>query len=67
MIKEYLPKYNILLRDDKQYPYIKITDEPFPRLMKTRRVIKDGARYYGPFPDVLAVNHAIDILHERFP
>lgn len=67
LIKEYLPKYNILLRDDKQYPYIKITDEPFPRLMKTRRVIKDGARYYGPFPDVLAVNSAIDILHERFP
>ncbi len=67
LIKEYLPKYNILLRDDKQYPYMKITDEPYPRLLKTRRVLKDGARYYGPFPDVLAVNHAIDILHERFP
>ena len=67
LIKEYLPKYNILLRDDKQYPYIKITNEPFPRLMKTRRVVKDGGRYYGPFPDVLAVNSAIDILHERFP
>ena len=67
LIKEYLPKYNILLRDDKQYPYIKITNEPFPRLLKTRRVVKDGGRYYGPFPDVLAVNSAIDILHERFP
>lgn len=66
LIKEYLPKYNILLRDDKQYPYMKITNEPFPRLMKTRRILKDGARYYGPFPDVLAVNSAIDILHERF-
>lgn len=67
LIKEYLPKYNILLRDDKQYPYIKITDEPFPRLLKTRRVQKDGGKYYGPFPDVLAVNNAIDILNELFP
>lgn len=67
LIKEYLPKYNILLRDDKQYPYIKITNEPFPRVMKTRRIIKDGSRYYGPFPDVLAVNATIDIFHEHFP
>ncbi|MDD7363697.1 MAG: excinuclease ABC subunit UvrC [Peptoniphilus sp.] len=67
LIKEYLPKYNILLRDDKQYPYIKITNEPFPRVLKTRRIQKDRSKYYGPFPDVLAVNQTIDILHELFP
>lgn len=67
LIKEYLPKYNILLRDDKQYPYIKITNEPFPRVLKTRRILKDKAKYYGPFPDVLAVNQSIEYLHRIFP
>jgi len=50
LIKQYKPKYNVLLRDDKTYPYIKLTvNEPFPRTMITRRVRKDGALYFGPF------------------
>lgn len=67
LIKEYHPKYNILLRDDKQYPYIKITNEPYPRVMKTRQVIKDGAKYFGPYPNVLAVNETIQVIHEIYP
>ncbi|WBW50725.1 excinuclease ABC subunit UvrC [Peptoniphilus equinus] len=67
LIKDNLPKYNILLRDDKQYPYIKITRETFPRVIKTRKILKDGAKYYGPYPDVTAVNNAIDIFMRLFP
>src|SRR5699024_5271551 len=67
LIKKHKPKYNILLRDDKQYPYIKITNEKFPRVIKTRRVLKDGAKYFGPYPSAYAVNDAIDILHDMYP
>ncbi|MDO5755005.1 MAG: excinuclease ABC subunit UvrC [Tissierellia bacterium] len=66
LIKENRPKYNILLRDDKQYPYIKITNEPFPRVMKVRRILKDGAKYYGPFPNAYAVNDIIDLFHQIY-
>ncbi len=67
-IKKHKPKYNILLRDDKQYPYIKVSlNEKFPRVMKTRRVLKDGAKYFGPYPSATSVNDAIDILHEIYP
>ncbi len=67
LIKKHRPKYNILLRDDKQYPYIKITNEKFPRVIKTRRVDKDGAKYFGPYPSATSVNDAIDILHDVYP
>lgn len=68
LIKKYKPKYNILLRDDKQYPYIKVTtNEKYPRVMKTRQVLKDGARYFGPYPSAYAVNDAIDILRNLYP
>ncbi len=68
LIKKHRPKYNILLRDDKQYPYIKVTvNESYPRVMKTREVIKDGAKYFGPYPSVYAVNDAIDIIREIYP
>ena len=68
LIKKHKPKYNILLRDDKQYPYIKVTlNEKFPRVMKTRMVIKDGAKYYGPYPSAYAVNDAIEILRNLYP
>ena len=68
LIKKHRPKYNILLRDDKQYPYIKITtNERFPRVIKTRRVLKDGAKYFGPFPNVNAVNDTIDIIRSHYP
>lgn len=67
LIKKYEPKYNILLRDDKTYPYIKVTvSEDFPRLLKTRRYKKDGSKYFGPFSDVKAVNNIIELLNNIF-
>lgn len=62
LIKKYQPKYNILLRDDKTYPYIKITKERWPRIEKTRQMIKDGSKYYGPFSDVKATNNIVQLL-----
>ena len=67
LIKKHKPKYNILLRDDKQYPYIKVTiNEKYPRVIKTRRVLKDGAKYFGPYPSVYAVNDTIDIIKSLY-
>lgn len=63
LIKKYRPKYNTILRDDKQYPYIKISvQEKYPRIYKVREVKKDGAKYFGPYPSVYAVNEIIDII-----
>lgn len=68
LIKKHKPKYNILLRDDKQYPYIKVTtNERYPRVIKTRRVLKDGAKYFGPYPSAYAVNDTIDIIRNLYP
>lgn len=68
LIKKFKPKYNILLKDDKHYPYIKVTlNEEYPRLIKTRRVEKDGARYFGPYSSNFAVNDTIDTLKKLFP
>lgn len=67
LIKTNRPKYNILLRDDKQYPYIKVTvNERFPRVFKTRRIEKDGGKYFGPYPSATAVNEAIEIFHKYY-
>ncbi|MGI6736408.1 MAG: excinuclease ABC subunit UvrC [Anaerovoracaceae bacterium] len=68
LIKKYRPKYNILLRDDKTYPYIKITtaSETWPRILKTRRIEHDGDQYFGPFSDVGAVNQMIDLLNNIY-
>ncbi len=67
LIKKYLPKYNVLLRDDKTYPYIKVTlKDDYPRIIKTRRVLDDGAEYFGPYSDVGAVNEIIDLLNSVF-
>ncbi len=68
LIKKYHPHYNIMLRDDKMYPYIKITiNEAFPRIFMTRRLEKDGAKYYGPITDALAVKETIDTIHKIWP
>lgn len=68
LIKNNHPKYNILLRDDKQYPYIKVTtNERYPRVLKTRRIDKDKAKYFGPYPDVFAVNDSIDTFEKVYP
>ncbi len=66
LIKENRPHYNILLRDDKQYPYIKITNESFPRVLKVRSVGKDNGKYFGPYPNAYAVNDIIDLFHEMY-
>jgi excinuclease ABC subunit C len=63
LIKKHRPKYNTILRDDKQYPYIKISvQEKYPRIYKVREVKKDGAKYFGPYPSAYAVNEIIDII-----
>lgn len=68
LIKKNRPKYNIILRDDKQYPYIKITvNEKYPRILKTRKVERDGAKYFGPYPSAYSVNEAIKVFHDIFP
>ena len=67
LIKEYKPTYNILLRDDKTYPYIKITiNEDYPRVLKTRKIEKDGAKYFGPYSNAFIVNDIIDLIHSTF-
>lgn len=68
LIKRYRPKYNIRLKDDKRYPYIKIYwKDPFPKVTVTRRVLNDGARYYGPYTSVWAVHQTLDVLRKIFP
>jgi len=68
LIKQHRPKYNVILRDDKSYPFIKVTvQEEWPRLLMTRRRIKDGARYFGPFSSSSAMWETIRYLHALFP
>ena len=67
LIKENKPKYNIMLKDDKSYPFIKITNERYPRLLITRQVKKDGGLYFGPYPDVGAANEIKRLLDRIFP
>jgi excinuclease ABC subunit C len=67
LIKEYKPRFNITLRDDKSYPYIKVTvQEVFPRVFVTRRVVNDGARYFGPYTDVGAMRRALNVVKRIF-
>lgn len=68
LIKKYRPKYNILLKDDKTYPYLKLTmSETYPRLVITRRVIKDGSKYYGPYTNVTSLRETLKLLRKIFP
>ena len=67
LIKEYRPRFNIALRDDKSYPYIKVTvQEPFPRVFVTRRLEDDGASYFGPYTDVGAMRRALNVVKRIF-
>src|SRR5881275_3483831 len=67
LIKEYHPKYNIALRDDKSYPYIKVTvAEPFPRVWVTRHLVDDGSKYFGPYTDVGAMRRALNVVKRLF-
>ena len=67
LIKEHHPRFNVMLRDDKTYPYIKVTmQEPYPRVLVTRRVLSDGALYYGPYTDVGAMRQALNVAKRVF-
>ncbi|MFC6590979.1 excinuclease ABC subunit UvrC [Deinococcus lacus] len=66
LIKQHRPHYNVLLKDDKHYPFLKLTNEPFPMLVVTRRVLKDGASYYGPYPDASAVRRVKNLIDTMF-
>src|SRR5574344_800742 len=67
LIKKYNPHYNILLKDGKSYPLIRITNEEFPRVFSTRRVIRDGSEYYGPYPDGKRLGMYLDAVKEAYP
>lgn len=68
LIKKYRPKYNILLKDDKHYPFIKVTlAEDFPRVISTRKVTKDGSKYFGPYVDGSSVKDIIELIKKTFP
>ncbi len=66
MIKEYQPRYNVLLKDDKSYPWIVVTKERFPRVFMTRKRIKDGSKYYGPYTDAGAARVVLDLIRELY-
>ncbi|HQV31157.1 MAG TPA: GIY-YIG nuclease family protein, partial [Calditrichia bacterium] len=57
LIKEHKPRYNVVLKDDKSYPFIRITNEPFPQVFVTRTLVKDGSRYLGPYTEVKHLRH----------
>ena len=67
MIKEHEPRYNILMRDDKSYPYIRITNESFPQVLLTRKIVNDGSRYFGPFTEVYNLRETLKVIHKIFP
>lgn len=67
LIKKYQPKYNIQLKDDKTYPWICIKKEPFSRVFSTRRMIKDGSKYYGPYPNVKVINTLVSLVRDVYP
>ena len=67
LIKKYQPRYNIMLKDDKTYPWICIKKERFPRIFMTRKVIKDGSEYYGPYTSVRTVKALLDLVRELYP
>ena len=67
LIKQHSPKYNINLKDDKSYPVIRVTADAFPRIFKTRHIVEDGSGYFGPFPNVQAVDTLLEIIDKIFP
>ncbi len=67
MIKEYKPRYNVLLKDDKSYPWIAVTNELYPRVFLTRHHVKDGSRYYGPYSNTAVARTVLDLIRELYP
>ena len=67
LIKKHQPKYNVMLKDGKTYPWICVKNEPFPRIFQTRNVIKDGSAYFGPYTSVRLVKTLLDFFHQLYP
>ena len=67
LIKHHKPRFNVMLRDDKTFPYIKLTDEPFPKVQIVRKIERDGARYFGPYTNVKAMRRTVDAIRKIFP
>jgi excinuclease ABC subunit C len=67
LIKRHLPRYNVRLKDNKSYPYICITNEEWPRVISTRRIVRDGSRYFGPYTSAGSVHRTLDLLNRLFP
>lgn len=67
LIKQHTPRYNINLKDGKSYPVVRITKEPFPKVFRTRRIVEDGSLYFGPFPNVQAVDLLLELIDKLFP
>ncbi len=67
LIKKYQPRYNILLKDDKTYPWVCIRNEPFPRVHTTRRVVNDGSKYFGPYPSGVILKTVMDLIRQLYP
>ena len=67
LIKKYNPRYNINLKDGKSYPVVRVTKEDFPRIFRTRRILQDGSQYFGPFPDVGALEIFLENIYKLYP
>ena len=67
LIKQHAPRYNVMMKDDKSFPFIRITNEPYPQVLLTRKVVKDGSKYFGPFTDVYSLRTTLKALHKVFP
>ena len=67
LIKEYKPHFNVLLKDDKHYPFLKLSKEKYPMLIFTRKVQKDGSEYFGPYPNTRAVRRVLELINSLFP
>ena len=67
LVRHHQPRYNILLKDDKSFPYIRITAEPYPQVLITRRLVQDGGQYLGPYTDVKHLRETLQVLHKIFP
>ena len=67
LIKQHQPHYNVSLKDDKSFPYIRITKEPYPRVFITREVVRDGSKYFGPYTDVYHLRRSLKAVHKIFP
>lgn len=66
LIKEYKPRYNVNLKDDKSFPYIRVTKEAYPRIFPTRKIVKDGSRYFGPYTDVRQMRGLLKQINKIF-